>query len=228
MSSNSFSYFLTLPKTVKVVPVAASDDPLKAGAAMLAEAAKTAHQAQEDKIAAVRKSLAPVVREAAALLLEFQDLSAMYMSRLEELATVARSRDLRRYHGIDRALEQIDRIAHQTIQILSSGQRVLSSIPQRVRDLSWVAVQTKKYEDFARDVAAFRGFPEGIRNQVAEAERILGEIEVIVAKSKPTRQFIDLDLTEDNRPTRQTRADDAYDPFPGTPQNQGTPAPFAL
>src|SRR3989442_16027470 len=83
------------------VPVAASDDPLKAGTAMLADAAKTAHQAQEEKIAAVRKSLAPVVKEAAALLKEFQDLSTMYLSRLEELATVARSRDLRRYHGID-------------------------------------------------------------------------------------------------------------------------------
>src|SRR3989442_5896990 len=125
----------TITKKERPVPVAASDDPLKAGTAMLADAAKTAHQAQEEKIAAVRRSLAPVVKEAAALLKEFQDLNAMYISRLEELATVARSRDLRRYHGIDRALEQIDRIAHQTIQILASGQRVLSSIPQRVKGL---------------------------------------------------------------------------------------------
>src|SRR2546428_2544838 len=215
-------------KTVKVAPVAASDDPLKAGAAMLADAAKTAHQAQDEKIAAVRKSLAPVVKEAAALLKEFQDLSAMYLSRLEELATVARSRDLRRYHGIDRALEQIDRLARGSIQMLVSGQRVLSSIPQRVKDLNWTEVQTQKYLDFERDVACFRDVPKGFRGSVQAVERLLSEVEAIVAKSKPTRQFIDADLTEDNRPTRQTRADDSYDPFPGTPQNQGTPEPFAL
>jgi hypothetical protein len=152
----------------------------------------------------------------------------MYMSRLEELATVARSRDLRRYHGIDKALERIDRIAHDSIQILASGQRVLGSLPRRVKELTWTEVQTHKYEDFARDVAGFRGFPEGIRNQVAEAERILVEIERIVARSKPTRQFIEADMTEDNRPTRQTKADDGYDPFPGTPENHGVREPFAL
>src|SRR2546427_389325 len=108
----------TVARRARPVPVASSDDPLKAGTAMLADAAKTAHQAQDEKIAAVRKSLAPVVREAAALLKEFQDLSAMYLSRLEELATVARSRDLRRYHGIDKALERIDRLARGSIQML--------------------------------------------------------------------------------------------------------------
>jgi hypothetical protein len=44
-------------------PSAASDDLLKSGTAMLAEAARTARLSQEDKIAAVRKSLAPVVKE---------------------------------------------------------------------------------------------------------------------------------------------------------------------
>jgi len=150
------------------------------------------------------------------------------MSRLEELASAARSRDLRRYHGIDRALERIDRIAHDSIQILASSQRVLGSIPRRVRDLNWVEVQTKKYEDVARDVACFRGFPEGIRNQVAEAERILAEIEAIVARSKPTRLLIEADLSEDNRPSRQAKADDDWNAFPGTPQNRGEREPFAL
>src|SRR5260370_858336 len=119
-------------------PIASSDDKLKAGMDMLADAAKTAHHSQEEKIAAVRKSLAPVVKEAAALLKEFNDLNVMYMGRLEELASAARSRDLRRYHGIDRALERLDRIAHDSIQILASAQRVLGSLPRRVKELSWV------------------------------------------------------------------------------------------
>jgi hypothetical protein len=96
-------------------PSAASDDLLKSGTAMLAEAARTARLSQEDKIAAVRKSLAPVVKEAASLLKTFEELSAMYMSRLEELAYAVRSRDLRRYNGIDGALERLDRIAHEAI-----------------------------------------------------------------------------------------------------------------
>ena len=209
------------------VPIASSDDKLRAGMDMLADAAKTANQSQESKIAEVRKSLAPVVKEAAALLKTFEELSSMYMSRLEELASAARSRDLRRYNGIDDALTRIDRAAHEAIQMLASGQRVLSTLPRRVRDLTWTEVQTRKYEDFARDVACLRDGPKYVRGCVEEAEKILAKVEAIVARSKPTRLLIE-PYDDSPRPERQIRADDDWNAFPGTPDNLGQREPFAL
>jgi hypothetical protein len=70
--------------------------------------------------------------------------------------------------------------------MLASGQRVLGSLPRRVRELSWTEVQTHKYEDFARDVVCFRDGPKYVRGCVEKAERIMEQIEAKVAKSMPT------------------------------------------
>src|SRR3989442_1749961 len=100
----------TVTKTVRPAP---APDPLKAGIEMLGRAADAAKDNAETKVEEVRRSLAPVLREAAALLKEFEDLDTMYRGRLEDLARTARRSDLRCYHGIDRALEQLHRGASE-------------------------------------------------------------------------------------------------------------------
>jgi hypothetical protein len=203
-----------ITKKERPMTVAASDDPLRAGATMLVNAARAAHQTpQEEKIEEVRKSLKPYVLEAAALHKAIEERYVKFGRRLEELVGAARSRDLRRYVGIDDALTHLDRLTNEALRTMASALRVLPSVPKRVRDLTWTEVQTQKYLDIQRDVVAFRETPQGIDGTVAAAESILVKIEAIVEKSKPTRNFIDADLTVDRRPTRQIKADSNWDPF---------------
>jgi hypothetical protein len=206
---------VTKKEKPKPVTVATSDDPLKTGVTMLVSAARAAHETpQEEKIEEVRRTLKPYVLEAATLLRKIEERYSKYGHRLEELIGAARSRDLRRYRGIDDALTHLDRIATDTIRTMASALRVLPSVLKRVRDLTWEEVQTQKWRDIQRDVVAFREVPEGIDGTIAAAEGILAKIEAIVEKSQPTRQFIEADLTVAHRPNRQTKADNSsYDPF---------------
>src|SRR5712692_600806 len=148
-------------------PAAVSDDKLKSGIEMLGRAAQTAHRGEDSKVEEVRRSLVPVLKEGAALLVVYQDLSAMYSDRLVELITVARQRDLRRWHRLDGSLAELDRLAHDATSLISSGLRVLSEHPRRVRTLSWDDVRTRRYEDIARDVAALRDGPARVRGNIA-------------------------------------------------------------
>jgi hypothetical protein len=194
--------------------VATSDDPLRAGVAMLAGAAKAAHQTQESKIEEVRKSLKPYVTEAATLHREIEERYVKFGRRLEELVGAARSRDLRRYRGVDDALVTLDRIAGDTLRTMASALRVLPTVPKRVSNLTWEEVATQKFEDIKRDVVAFRDVPKGIDGTIGAVEKLMAKIEEVVQKSQPTRQFIDADLTQDNRPKRQIKSDTShYDPF---------------
>jgi hypothetical protein len=206
---------VTKKEKPKVETVASSDDPLKTGVTMLVSAAKAAHQTpQEERIEEVRRSLKPYVLEAEALHKAIEERWSKFGRRLEELVGAARSRDLRRYRGIDDALTHLDRIATETIRTMASALRVLPDVPKRVRDLTWTEVQTQKWRDIQRDVVAFRDTPKGIDGTVAAAEGLLVKIEEVVEKSQPTRQFIDADMTQDNRPKRQIKADNSsYDPF---------------
>ena len=206
----------TVTRIAKPAPVP-SDVPLQDGTAMLRRAAETAWKDHAAKIAEVQKSLAPVVKESASLLKTIEDLYAKHGRRLEELVAAARSRDLRRYAGIDRALEGIDRAANEALRQMASGLRVLPTVPKRVRDLTWVEVQTLKYEDIRRDVACFRDGPAYIRGCVEDAERILKEIEEKVKKSSPTRQFLE-EVDDSPRPSLQTKADASWDPFKSRPE----------
>src|SRR5438876_787066 len=100
----------TVTKTVPPQPSPtppASDDKLKAGIAALGKAAHDARQDHETKVEATRRSLAPTLKEAATLKAAFESLDAVYRPRLEELRQIARSGDLRRYHGIDDALARL-------------------------------------------------------------------------------------------------------------------------
>ena len=114
-------------------PIVANDDSLKAGIAALGKAAHDARQDTEAKIEKVRRSLAPTLKEGADLKAAFESLDAVYRPRLEELRHVARSSDLRRYHGIDDALARLFDITSETLTVLSAGIRSLSQLPQRVR-----------------------------------------------------------------------------------------------
>ncbi len=140
-----------ITKTVHPAPVAPSDDSLKAGIAALGKAADTARQSHEAEVEKVRRSLAPTLKEAAALQQQFESLDAVYRARLEELRQVSRSGDLRRYRGIDDALARLFDIASATLSTLSAGQRCLGDLPRRVRQLDWKDVRTQKYLDIPAD-----------------------------------------------------------------------------
>lgn len=219
----------TVTKTVPPAPPAVSDDKLKAGIQMLGRAAQAAHRGEDSKVEEVRRSLAPVLKEGAALIVVYQDLSAMFSERLSELITVARTRDLRRWHRLDGALTELDRLAHDATSLISSGLRVLSEHPRRVRGLTWDDVRTRRYEDIARDVAALRDGPTRVRGNIARCEDILANIANVTAKERPTRELIEAsDPTYEPQRRQQTKADTAWDAFPGTPRGEGKPEPFAF
>ena len=223
----------TVTKTVPPAPPTpppVSDDKLKAGIAALGKAAHNARQDTEAKVEAVRRSLAPTLKEAATLKAAFESLDAVYRPRLEELRQVARSSDLRRYHGIDDALARLFDITSGTLTLLSSGLRCLSQLPQRVSRLEWNDIQTKRYLDIPDVVKGLRDVPERIPRQVRECERMLDSINAKIAGQRPTRQLIEADdPTYDPRRSNQTKADNSsWNPFEGTPRGEGTPEPFAL
>src|SRR5437867_5237240 len=184
----------TVTKTVPPTPpVPVSDDTLKAGIATLGKAAHDARQDVEAKVEATRRSLAPTLKEAATLKAAFETLDAVYRPRLEELRHVARSSDLRRYRGIDDALARLFDITSETLTLLSSGLRCLSQLPQRVRQLDWNDVQTRRFLDIPDVVKGLRDVPDRIPRQVRECERMLDSINAKIAKEKPTRQLIEAD-----------------------------------
>ena len=100
----------TVTKTVPpqpTPPAPASDDKLKAGIAALGKAAQDARQGHDAEVEAVRRKLAPTLKEAAALKAAFEALDVVYRPRLEEARHLARSSDMRRYFGIDDALARL-------------------------------------------------------------------------------------------------------------------------
>jgi len=180
----------------------------------LGKAAHDARQSHEIEVEKVRRSLTPTLKEGATLKAAFESLDAVYRSRLEELRHVARSGDLRRYRGIDDALARLFGIRSETLNVLSAGLRCLSQLPQRVRQLEWSDVATKRYLDLPDIVKGLRDVPERIPRQVRECERILEGINAKIAGQKPTRILIEaIDPTVDYVPPRQTHADSDYDPF---------------
>ena len=216
----------TVTKSVRPTP-----DPLKEGVAALQAAAEAARRRPEAEIDKVRYSLQPVIKEAAVLLEEFKTLDGIYGARLQEIAATVRRNDLRAYHGIDRALAQLDRSANDALRMLSSGLRVLGELPRRVRMLSAEEVATKKYLDFGRDVAALRDGPKRVRGAVEECERILKDVEAIVAKSRPTRRLVEPhDPTYDPaQRVQQTKAEtSSWDVFPSPVENRGKGEPFSI
>jgi len=205
----------TVTKTVPPTPpVPVSDDTLKAGIATLGKAAHDARQDAEAKVEATRRSLAPTLRESAALQRRLEELDSVYGPRLEEVRRLSRSPDLLRYHGIDDARARLFDCASSTLTALSSSIRCLGQLPHRVRNLTWHDIQTKRYLDIPDVVKGLRDVPDRIPRQVRECERMLDSINAKIVKEKPTRQLIEADdPTLTYSPPRQTRADSDYDPF---------------
>src|SRR5436309_14710615 len=122
----------TVTKTVPPQPTpppAVSDDTLKAGIATLGKAAHDAHQSIEAKVEATRRSLAPTLKEAAALQHRLEELDSVYGPRLEEVRRLSRSPDLLRYHSIDDARARLFDCASSTLTALSSAIRCLGQLP---------------------------------------------------------------------------------------------------
>ena len=139
----------------------------------------------------------------------------MYRSRLEETRRLARSDDLMRFHGIDDARARLFDCTSSTLTALSSSIRCLGQVPNRVRDLTWTDIQTKKFLDIPDTVKGLRDLPDRIPRYVREVESLLEGINAKIAKQRPTRQVIEADDPTYNPQQRiQTHADNSsWDPF---------------
>ena len=215
-----------ITKTVRPAP-----DPLKSGVEALQAAADKAARRPEWEVEQVRRSLKPVLDEAAALMETYKELDSLYRQRLETIVWTARRRELRRYPQLDRVIVELDRSANDALQLLNSALRVLGGMPGTVQRMTPEDVATKRFLDRQREVACLRDGPARIRGIVAGCERLLSDVERITTTAKPARNLIeavDPSKDTDNPKRRQERADSAYDPFPGTPEGIGNPQPFIL
>src|SRR5436309_351067 len=179
----------TVTKTVPPVPPAppaVSDDKLRAGIATLGKHAQDARQSHAAEIKAKQRELAPYVKEAAALQQQMEAHDAVYRPRMEEARRLARSSDMRRFYGVDDALAALFDKSSAILTMLSSSVWSLRNLPNRVRDLTWNDIQTRRYLDIPDVVKGLRDVPERIPRYVSEVEHLLESINVKIAGQKPT------------------------------------------